>query len=99
LIHILKKTKEYNDLVDFLFRLYGDRSNTEELANDIRIFCRSLDGIRNLRYLFEEHDLRVKDSKDADKLMELIQNLADNTRVWANNGYTPGEMEEMRYGK
>jgi hypothetical protein len=81
--------------VEFLEDLFKDRYKAEELANDIRIFLKSVDGIVNLGYFFEENDLMVKDSKDAEKLMELIKGLADNTRLWSNNGYTPREMEKM----
>ena len=90
-----ERTKSYYDLVEFLEDLFKDRYKAEELANDIRIFLKSVDGIVNLGYFFEENDLMIKDSKDAEQLMELIKGLADNTRLWANNGYTPREMEKM----
>ncbi|WP_422484783.1 hypothetical protein [Gudongella sp. DL1XJH-153] len=90
-----ERTKSYNDLVEFLYGLYKDKSKAEKLANDIRIFLKSVDGIGNLGYFFEENDLMFKDSKDAEQLMELIKGLADNTRMWANNGYTPIEIEKM----
>ena len=90
-----ERTKSYDNLVEFLEDLFKDRYKAEELANDIRIFLKSVDGIVNLGYFFEENDLMVKDSKDAEKLMELIKGLADNTRLWSNNGYTPREMEKM----
>jgi len=90
-----ERTKSYYDLVEFLEDLFKDRYKAEELANDIRIFLKSVDGIVNLGYFFEENDLMIKDSKDAEQLMELIKGLADNTRLWSNNGYTPREMEKM----
>jgi hypothetical protein len=90
-----ERTKSYDDLVEFLDDLFKDRPKAEELANDIRIFLRSVDGIGNLRCFFEENDLMVHEKKDAEILMSLIKRLADNTRMWANNGYTPIEMEKI----
>ena len=89
-----ERTKPYNDLVKFLFRLYGDRFRAEELANEIRIYCKSVEGKKNFRFLFEENDFMIRDENDAHKFMGLIQDLADNTRMWANNGFTPNEIEE-----
>ena len=90
-----ERTKSYDNLVEFLEDLFKDRYKAEELANDIRIYLKSVDGIENLGDFFEENELMIKDSKDAEKLMELIKGLADTTRLWANNGYTPREMEKM----
>jgi len=90
-----ERTKSYDNLVEFLEDLFKDRYKAEELANDIRIYLKSVDGIENLGDFFEENGLMIKDSKDAEKLMELIKGLADNTRLWSNNGYTPREMEKM----
>ena len=89
-----ERTKPYINLVGFLYDLYKDRYKAEELANDIRIYCKSVEGRKNLSFLFEENDFMIKNKKDADELMELIENLADNTRMWANNGFTPNEIEE-----
>lgn len=44
-------------------------------------------------------NIRFDDSKDANRHIELIRNLADNTRICANNGFTPAEMEKIGYGK
>jgi len=90
-----ERTKSYDNLVEFLEDLFKDRPKAEELANELRIFLRSVDGIRNLRYFYEENDLMVHEKKDAEILMSLIKSLADNTRMWANNGYTPIEMEKI----
>ena len=90
-----ERTKSHNNLVEFLDDLFKDRPKAEELANELRIFLRSVDGIGNLRYFFEENDLMVHEKKDAEILMSLIKCLADNTRMWANNGYTPIEMEKI----
>ncbi|MCR3955530.1 MAG: hypothetical protein NUK57_04480 [Gudongella sp.] len=89
-----ERTKPYINLVGFLYDLYKDRYKAEELANDIRIYCKSVEGRKNLSFLFEENDFMIKNKKDADELMELIEDLADNTRMWANNGFTPNEIEE-----
>ncbi|WP_409228231.1 hypothetical protein [Gudongella sp. SC589] len=90
-----ERTCSYKELVEFFEGLYKDISRAEELANEVRIFIRSADGMKNLGYFFEESKLKLKDIKDAEKLMELIGRLSNNTRMWANNGFTPIEIEEM----
>ena len=90
------RTNEYKDLLKFLTKVLSDKSKVEELANEIRIFCKSVDGINNLSVVFEKYNLLLKDSRDANELMELIVNVADNTRLWGNNGYTPNEMIDIK---
>jgi len=51
--------------------------------------------MENIHLLFEEEKIRFKSQKQAEELMRLIRNLANNTRIFQNNGYTPNELEEM----
>lgn len=88
-----ERTGAYDNLVEFFDGLYQDRFRAEELANEIRIYCKSLAGRMNLKYFFEENDFKLQNEEDLEMLMSLIKTLSDNTRLWANNGFTPNEME------
>ncbi len=44
--------------------------------------------MENIGIFFEEEKIRFKNQEQLEELMRLIRNLANNTRIWQNNGYT-----------
>ncbi len=88
-------TKEYEELLQFLRKMFWRKSKAEYLAKEIQSYCESFRAMENIHLLFEEEKIRFKSQKQAEELMRLIRNLANNTRIFQNNGYTPNELEEM----
>jgi hypothetical protein len=80
----------------FLRKRYWRKSVADELANEIKLYCKSADSLANIGYLFENRDYKIKSEKEVSELMGLIMELANNTRVAENNGFTPNEMEEIQ---
>lgn len=88
-----EKPKEYWILVDYITRelVENDKQRAEEVSEDIQGLCQSEASpvvvLENISRLIE-----FKDEKQISELMNLIMNLSNNTRIWANNGYTPNEL-------
>jgi hypothetical protein len=83
----------------FLRIRFWRKSRADELALEIQRYCKSADSLANIGYLFENRDYKIKSEKEVSVLMELIMELANNTRIPENNGFTPNEMEEIRRNK
>ena len=83
----------------FFRKRFWRKSRADELAKEIQRYCKSADSLANIGYLFENRELKIKNEKDVNELMGLIRELANNTRVPENNGFTPNEMEEIRRNK
>ena len=83
----------------FFRKRFWRKSRADELALEIQRYCKSADSLANIGYLFENRDYKIKSEKEVSVLMELIMELANNTRILENNGFTPNEMEEIRRNK
>ena len=88
-------TKEYEELLQFLRKMFWRKSKAEYIAKEIQSYCKSFRAMENISILFNEEKIRFKNQKQAEELMRLIRNLANNTRIWQNNGYTPVELEAV----
>ncbi|WP_156779691.1 hypothetical protein [Desulforamulus reducens] len=92
-VNYFEVNKEYEELLQFLKKMFWRKSKAEDVAREIQMHCESFRAMENLHLLFEEKKIRFKNAKQADELMRLIRNLANNTRIWQNNGYTPNELD------
>jgi hypothetical protein len=88
-------TEEYEELLQFLRKMFWRKSKAEYIAKEIQSYCKSFRAMENISILFDEEKIRFKNQKQAEELMMLIRNLANNTRIWQNNGYTPVELEAV----
>lgn len=91
--------KKYEELLNFLKKLFFRKSRAEDLCHEIQMYCQSFKAIENLPLLFEKKKIRFKNEKQLDELTSLIRDLANNTRAWQNNGYTPNELDELKWKK
>lgn len=44
--------------------------------------------------IFNRNEISFKSEKQVSEVMELVMKLANNTRLWENNGHTPNEIFE-----
>jgi hypothetical protein len=91
--------EQFEAVRQFFRKRFWRKSKADELAREVKLYCKSADSLANIGYLFENRDLKIKYEKDVNELMGLIMELANNTRVPENNGFTPNEMDEIRRGK
>ena len=88
--------REYNELFNYVtINLFdGDNHQAEILVEDIQAYCQRDFSPRSIFDLFNNRDISFKDEKQVNKVMQLVMNLANNTRIWENNGHTPNEIFE-----
>jgi hypothetical protein len=94
-----EENEQFEAVRQFFRKRFWRKLKADELAREIKLYCKSADSLANIGYLFESRSLKIRSEKDVNELMELIMDLANNTRVSENNGFTPNEMEELRGNK
>jgi hypothetical protein len=87
-------TKEYKELLDYFKKMFFRKSKAVKVCQNIIISCQSGKAMQDLALILDENNIRIKNSEQLFELYYLIMNLANNTRIWENNGYTPNEMKE-----
>lgn len=91
-----EETKEYINLKNYLATNFfnGDLFSAEMLCEDIEGHCKygfSLEAIMNE---FKRRDVTFQSLDQANDAVQLIMELANNTRLRKNNGFTPDELFE-----
>jgi len=64
------------------------------LVEDIQGNCLHDFSPRDIFDLFNVRDVSFKDENQVNEVLGLVMELANNTRIWENNGHTPNEMFE-----
>ncbi len=95
--YYLEETKEYSDLKSYLATSIcdGDLFLVEMLCEDIEGYCKydfSLEAVLNE---FKRRDISFESQKQANEVIQLVMELANNTRLTKNNGFTPNELFEL----
>jgi len=88
------KNREYRKLFRFLKKEIKDSSISEEVSDKIGVYCMSSKGIDNIKEVFNNYNIIFDEVKN-NKLKELIEDLAYNTRMWENNGFTVKEIKKL----
>lgn len=94
-INYFEVNKEYEELLDFLKKIYWRKTKAEKVCREIKYICKSLKSIENLPLFIEKWKVPMKNQKQLDEFIRLVTDLANNTRVWENNGFTPNELEKI----
>ena len=91
-----EKPKQYHDLLKYAQNNFfnGDYEKAEMLTQNIRWEC--IDGIIIQRVfdIFNRFEINFKDEKQINEVLKLVMDLANNVRLWENNGHTPNEIHE-----
>lgn len=89
-------------LINLKTFILKDMCSDEELVNylidDIQLSCSMENSIQKIIYEFERRDINFKDTIQLRKLIALIIEVQNNSRIWSNHGYTPLEMSKL-FGK
>lgn len=90
-------TKEYRALLSYLTIHFfnGDENKANMVCDDIQLSCQISFSFQDIFYEFESRRVKFRDEKQISEVTELIMDLANNTRVPENNGYTPCELFEL----
>lgn len=89
--------KEYNDLLKYVTKniFDGDKEEAEMLVENIQDCCQQDFSPAEIFDLFNDRDISFKDEKQVNDVIQLIMDLANHTRIWENNGFTPNEIFEL----
>ena len=91
-----EKNEQYNKLVDHVKDnfLDGDLVEAERICGDLHLYCELGVDIQLILHEFERRNIEFKSFDQTNELIQLVMDLANNTRIWENNGYTPKEIFE-----
>jgi hypothetical protein len=90
-----EENEAYCALYNFIKKYFydGDDAKTQRLAEDIQGLCAVESDINTMINEFHRRNLRIKNHSQREEAIRLIEDLAENTRLWSNNGYTMVEMQ------
>jgi len=89
----LEVTPEYEDLrkaIQEEFKL--KKEMTEYICEDIQLHCEMESNLQEILDEFERRDIKFTDLQQVNRLVALITNLMNNTRIWSNRGHIPIEL-------
>ena len=89
-------TKQYNALLSYVTRniFNGDESAAEMLCEDVQGICQFDFSMQEIFEVFNTVGVDFKNEKQINEVVQLVTELANNTRTWGNNGHTPNEIFE-----
>ena len=89
-----EKNKEYQALLNYVTKKIfdGDKDKAQEVCEDIQGICGFQFSIDSVIEEFNRRDVSFKSEDQVNEVMQLVMDLANNTRIWENNGHTPNEI-------
>lgn len=93
--------REQNEYVDEMLEFLVNRMNVNRLVAESFLskliwYIRTEESIQAENDLLENYGIVFKDMNQANEYFKRLQNLSNNTRKWANCGYTPKELSGLR---
>ncbi|MGF7185306.1 hypothetical protein GGQ84_001392 [Desulfitispora alkaliphila] len=91
-----EENKQYKALKFYLAKnlLDGDDYKAEMLSEDIQGVCQFGFSVNKIFDIFNNRNVNFKSEEQVNEVMQLVMDLANNTRLWENNGHTPQEIFE-----
>lgn len=89
-----EKSKEYNNLLKYVKKNFIKGEKAEWLCEDIQGLSKAGLPMQFIFDSFNQFNVSFEDIDQANKVMQLVMELSNNTRIWENNGYTPHEIFE-----
>ena len=88
--------KQYIALKDYLTKkiLDSDDYKAEGICSDIQGICQFGFQIKEAFDIFNYRNVNFNSKEQVNEVMQLVMDLANNTRLWENNGHTPQEIFE-----
>ena len=92
-----EKNKEYQALVDYIGVNFSpdDPKTASNLAEEVQMISQITFNIQLIMDSFNEKGIVFKSVEQANELANLVMNVANNVRLWKNNGYTSRELSEI----
>lgn len=86
---------EYARLINYVKKnFFDDDQEAESFCEDIYGTCQFDFDIQTIFQRFNDRQISFKNQEQLNEVMQLIMDLANNVRIWENNGHTPKEIFE-----
>ncbi|MBC9785343.1 SEC-C domain-containing protein [Heliobacterium chlorum] len=91
-------TKEYEALRSYLtLNIFeGDEVKAEKLCEEVQGICENCFSMELIFNVFNREDVIFKNEDQVNEVLRRVMDLANNTRIWENNGHTPSEIFNMK---
>jgi len=92
-----ENTKEFRTLKSYIQRQFmaNDSGKAEELTEEIQGICQFDLSMQTVFDCIDNFGVELESENQINELVLLISDLANNTRIWENNGHTPNEIRRM----
>lgn len=89
-------TEQYKALKAYLAKnlFEGDDDTAEIICEDIQGLCQYGFSANGVFDIFNDKGVDFKGKEQVNEVLQLVMDLANNTRLWENNGHTPQEIFE-----
>jgi hypothetical protein len=86
--------KQYRALLSYVSIHFfdGDELKAEMLCEEVQGICQFNFSLQEIFEVFNTRGVVFESEKQVNEVVQLIMELANNTRLWENNGYTPKEL-------
>ncbi len=92
-------TPQLSALQQYVLReLCKDQETVEYLIDDLQLACAKGSSIQDLIYEFESRKINFKNPLQAQQTIQLLTEVYNHTRMWANNGHTLVELQAIADG-
>jgi uncharacterized protein YecA (UPF0149 family) len=83
-------------LTNYLIEKFSlDKDEAEDIADEIHELCVAQAKTQEIFDLLEKNSIHFESMEQAQELLNLIMEVHNNTRLWANNGHTPNELFKL----
>lgn len=72
----------------------GNEDRADMVTDDIQGMCQFGFRVEHVFRALDDYDIVFDSERQANDILQLVMNLANNTRIWENNGHTPDEICE-----
>jgi hypothetical protein len=90
-----EKTKEYKTLLNYVKKHFVKGEDAEDLCLDIYDGCALGHDIQSIIEEFNSRNIGFSGIEQVNEVVQMINELYNNARIWENNGHTPREIFEM----
>lgn len=88
-----EKTKEYLALLTFVQRHFlEDLEEAEELCNEIHGLKQMQVRVQEIFETLNRKNISFENDEQLNEFVMIVSKMANNIRIWENNGFTPNEM-------
>lgn len=92
-----ERTPQMDALTAFLMNEgHQPRRDAEEIAGEIQYACVVEAGMEQIYDILSDYDMEL-DGSAVEAFVKVMMSVKNNTRLWANKGYTPNELAALYY--